>query len=346
MSTDAQDTQSDDGIEASRRHLRLALELIGKHKLPTDPINYHIWYDYASGKNGELNAAIERHLESGRLFSAEVSRQIFSQYVAGDGEVMANLVREELKKVFAEVMGAIQSTDKQFSESEGKLETIQASLFPGLTEAVLEKLVNQVKNEIGGLKFTSGSFKEQLEQASLEIEHLKTKVTQYRDEALKDPLTQISNRRGFDQTLQGTVDEANLAQTPLCLIMTDIDHFKRINDTHGHLVGDNVIRMVAGAIKESIKGRDLAARIGGEEFAIILPETPFDGAMKLADNLRLTFERLDFKKKTTGQSLGKITLSFGVTGYKLGETAENFVRRADQALYRSKNTGRNKVSGL
>jgi diguanylate cyclase len=101
---------------------------------------------------------------------------------------------------------------------------------------------------------------------------------------------------------------------------------RKINDTHGHLVGDNVLRMVAATIKESIKGRDLAARVGGEEFAILLPDTPFDGAMKLADDMRLAFERLDLKKKSTGESLGKITLSFGVAKYKKGEAAEDFVK--------------------
>jgi diguanylate cyclase len=128
--------------------------------------------------------------------------------------------------------------------------------------------------------------------------------------------------------------------------MADIDHFKRINDTHGHTVGDNVIRMVAATIKDTLKGKDLAARIGGEEFAILLPETPLDGAMVLAEKMRLTFERLDLKKKSDGERLGKITLSFGVTPYKDSEPADSFMNRVDQALYQSKDTGRNKVTGL
>jgi diguanylate cyclase len=126
--------------------------------------------------------------------------------------------------------------------------------------------------------------------------------------------------------------------------MADIDHFKKINDTHGHLVGDNVIRMVAGTLKNSVKGRDDVARIGGEEFAVILPDTPIDGALKLAEDMRVTFDKFDLKKKNSGESLGKVTLSFGVTKYQFGESVETFINRADEALYKSKNTGRNKVS--
>jgi diguanylate cyclase len=207
-------------------------------------------------------------------------------------------------------------------------------------------IVNQIKQEIKSLESTSGAFKAQLQKATHEIDRLKIKLARYRNEALKDPLTRIDNRRGFEKKLKDVIGKANATGSSLCLIIADIDHFKKVNDTHGHLVGDNVLRMVAATIKESIKGRDLTARVGGEEFAILLPDTPFDGAMKLADDMRLTFERLDLKKKSTGESLGKITLSFGVATYKKNEVAEDFMNRADAALYRSKNTGRNKVTGL
>ncbi|MFO7716750.1 GGDEF domain-containing protein [Desulfosarcina sp.] len=338
--------QYDDSIERSRQYLRLALELIGKHGLPTDPLNYCIWYEYASGKNAQLNTAIDKYLQDKAVFSEETSRQLFNQYIANGREAVTTLVREELKKVFAEIMGAIRITNQQFSQSENNLENINESLVPTLTEADVEMIVNQIKQEIKRLESSSGAFKEQLQQATREIDQLKIKLARYQNEALKDPLTRIDNRRGFEQKLKDAIGRADASKNPLCLIMVDIDHFKKINDAHGHLVGDNVLRMVAATLKDSIKGRDLAARLGGEEFAILLPDTPFDGAIKLAEDLRLTFERLDLKKKSTGESLGKITLSFGVTTYNIGEAAEDFVNRADEALYQSKKTGRNRVTGL
>ena len=335
----------DDTIDDAKQYLRVALEWMGKYALATTPVNYNIWYEYASGKNSELNAAIEKHLEEKEDISDARCQQLYDEFIAGGKEKVTTLVREELKKIFSEIMDAIRTTHHDFSQSENNLGTIGEAIVPNLSEADVEKVVSQIKSEIKRLESTSSSFKEQLQQATHEIDQLKNKMKRYRSEALLDPLTRIANRRGFEKSLDQTIHNANQTATQLCLIMADIDHFKKINDTHGHLVGDNVLRMIASTIKSSIKGKDHAARIGGEEFAIILPETPFDGAMKLADNMRLAFERLDLKKKNTGESLGRITLSFGVALYQPNEPTDDFVHRADEALYQSKKTGRNKVTG-
>jgi diguanylate cyclase len=334
-----------DTVDDSRRHLRLALELIGQHGLSADPLNYCVWYEYASGKNGELTAAIDCYLGNQGSISTEISRQLFDQYIADSRTKLTELVRDELKKLLAEIIETIKGTNHGFSQAEKNLETINEALLPNLSEADVDEIVLRVKQELKRLESTSASLKEQLQQATIEIEQLKAKMARYKNEAFKDPLTRIDNRRGFEDKLKLAIDESRITGKSLCLIMADIDHFKQINDTHGHLVGDNVLRTVASTIKESVKGRDPVARIGGEEFAILLPNTPYAGAIKLANSIRLDFERMDLKKRNTGESLGKISLSFGVTAYQKGEDAKSFVERADDALYHSKRTGRDKVTG-
>jgi len=337
--------QYNDNMDDSRQYLRLALELIGKFSLPTNPLNYCIWYEYVSDSNPALSASIDAYLQNNAAFSEEFSRQLYDQHIARGKEKVTSMVREELKKIFSEMIGAVQTTNQHLSSSGNNLDIINESLIPGLSEADVDRIVQKIKTEIKSLEKSSTSFKEQLRQATREIDQLKSKMAHYRKEAVRDPLTQAANRRGFEKRLKHALETANTDDMPLCVIMSDIDHFKQVNDTHGHLVGDNVLRMVAATFKDSVKGRDLVARIGGEEFAILLPDTPSGGAMKLAEKIRISFERLDLKKKNTGESLGKITLSFGVTEYKNGESASDFINRADTALYRSKKTGRNKVTG-
>ena len=129
----------------------------------------------------------------------------------------------------------------------------------------------------------------------------------------------------------------------LCLIMMDIDHFKNFNDTYGHQVGDQVLKLLANTLKEGTKGQDTAARYGGEEFAIILPLTDLDGAFRLADNLRKTISSKELRNRTTNEKLGQITVSAGLAQFDMGEPINQFIARADEALYMAKHAGRNRV---
>jgi diguanylate cyclase len=237
--------QYDDSIDRSRQYLRHALQFIGKHRLPMDPLNYCVWYEYASGKNGSLNAAINRYLEGNRAFSRGVSKQLFNEYIIDGKEKVTALIREALRKILAEAVGAIKETDQHFSESENHLEDIHGAIVPKLSEADMEKIVSQIRDEVRSLESSSSTFREQLRQATREINRLKIKMARYRNEALKDAPTRVDNRRVFEERLAKAIDLSNSEDAMLSLIITDIDHFKHINDTHGHLVGDNVLRMVA-----------------------------------------------------------------------------------------------------
>ena len=338
--------QYNENVEESRKYLRLALEQIGKLGLPTDPLNYCIWYEYSSGKNKELTKVMDSHIDDPEAFKNGLSQKLYHEFIAGKKEELNDMVRDGLQKVFGENIGSIHTTTLHYADAGNHLETINESISKSSTDAEMKVVVNQLKHEIKTLESTNSLFKDQLDQSTKEINQMKSKLEEYRRESIIDPLTRIDNRRGFDQNLQDAIDLANAAEMPLCLIMADIDHFKKINDTHGHLVGDNVLRMVAATFKDSVKGRDRVARIGGEEFAVILPNTPFHGAMKLAEDIRASFEKYDLKKKKNGESLGKVTLSLGVTKYKKSETADDFINRADEGLYKSKGNGRNKVTGI
>ena len=127
------------------------------------------------------------------------------------------------------------------------------------------------------------------------------------------------------------------------LMLVDIDHFKRFNDTWGHQTGDQVLRLVAMTLKSNLKGKDMAARYGGEEFAAILPATDLEGAVIVADNIRKAVQAKELLKRSTNEKLGRITASFGVAAYHPGDTPSSLIDRADRCLYAAKHAGRNRV---
>jgi diguanylate cyclase len=126
--------------------------------------------------------------------------------------------------------------------------------------------------------------------------------------------------------------------------MLDIDHFKAVNDTHGHLIGDRVIRFVAQVMQKNTKGQDTAARYGGEEFTLLLPGTPSAGAKSVAETIRAAVSKAQLVRADNKKPLGQITISAGVATFRKGEDIMEFINRADQALYRAKKEGRNRVS--
>ena len=334
-----------DSLEQSNEFLRLALGEMGKHGIPPDPLNYAVWYEYVSGRNANLKAAIDQQVKSSaKTLDAEMSRNLYDQYVADEKRLILDTIRSEIKNILDRVLSDIAETDGTMSHSgsnlEGYLEEVRQALDAKTIQRIIDSVVSQVK-----LIGQSGSqLRENLETVSHEVEGLKKKLEKLSEEARTDTLTGMANRRAFEGAIVDEMDRSNRLGSELSLILADIDHFKRINDTHGHLVGDNVLRITARMIKGLIRGQDMVARFGGEEFVIMLPDTPLEGARVVAEKIRASFETMQVKKKQSQETIGAITLSLGGTCYRKGESLEEFIGRTDNALYQSKGEGRNRVT--
>lgn len=190
------------------------------------------------------------------------------------------------------------------------------------------------------------SLKQRLDESRQEAEKLRAELTRSRQEALVDPLTGLTNRRGLDQALQERIEAAAEDSVGLSVAVFDIDHFKRVNDTYGHQFGDRVLQAVAEIIKTNVKGKDTAARFGGEEFVVLMPDTPIDGARALAEQIRTSVARCVVKRIDSDESVGNFSISVGVTQYHSSDSPETLFERADEALYVSKKRGRNCVTVL
>jgi diguanylate cyclase (GGDEF)-like protein len=194
-----------------------------------------------------------------------------------------------------------------------------------------------------------GSFDEESEQlahwlaaqASIAIENERLHRTVKR-QAITDELTQLANRRRFTETLAVEVRRAERFGDPLALVLADLDDFKLINDQYGHQTGDEVLRRFADVLRENVRDFDLPVRYGGEEFAVLLPETGLDGGEQLARRLQAALQRLRLPE--IGGDRPPVTASFGVAAFPTARSAEELLSAADGALYRAKAAGKDRVA--
>jgi diguanylate cyclase len=193
------------------------------------------------------------------------------------------------------------------------------------------------------MQIKNKAMESRLQNSKSEISTLQQSLEAIRAESLTDPLTGLGNRKFFDRALDDAIAGASANGEPLSLLMLDIDHFKSFNDNYGHLTGDQVLRLVALSLKQNVRGQDVTARYGGEEFAVVLPSTAMRQAITVADHIRRSVMSKELKKKSTGEILGRVTISIGVATITPGDNAHSLIERADSCLYAAKRNGRNRV---
>jgi diguanylate cyclase (GGDEF)-like protein len=163
-----------------------------------------------------------------------------------------------------------------------------------------------------------------------------------RNQSIRDPLTGLFNRRYLEESLELECSRAERSREPIAVVMLDVDHFKRFNDTFGHDAGDVVLKHVGEILRRSIRQGDLACRYGGEEFVLVMPGTSVAEAAEVAERVRESIKRLEVAYRN--QSLGKITISLGVAPHPAaGQTPAELIEAADQMLYAAKSAGRDRV---
>jgi diguanylate cyclase len=323
--------------------LRLILPRIGLHGGQFTPSAYAVWYEYLAGVNPALSDALEARLrQSSPLTHSEIvalyvqhiqSREMRSltQLQAGLGELLRKLgdIAVQSGKGAAEYYRALAAHEQELAS------IVDADTLRGVLQAL--------KNSTASVRMSTAMLHTEIEAGCEQMQNLHAQLNTLQGEALTDPLTGLHNRRGFDRSCEQLYGAKNEAFAGAALLLVDIDHFKQINDTYGHLFGDQVLRAAARVIAESVKGRDIAARFGGDEFLVLLPETPVDGALAVAEQIRAAFSRARIRRNGSDTCIEQVTISAGVAIADPAETMEQLIDRADRTLYRAKAEGRNRV---
>ncbi len=335
--------QSDE-YERTLAFAEIALGQLKALRQPAYPRNFEVWYAYATGYNPSLNQTINETItRNGTLTAAEVD-QIYETYLSPARltdriDNVGGQIVDEIEQVMSMIDVAVGSAS-QYTESlaHATQDLGSAKDRDGL-RAIVETLVRATRD----MEENNTRLENSLKASKQEISQLQVNLEAVRNESLTDPLTSLANRKYFDQALEKVMAHSVSSGEPMALLLTDIDHFKAFNDTFGHLTGDQVLRLVAIAVKQNVKGQDIAARYGGEEFAIILPNTPLRAALTVADHVRRAVMTKELMKRSTGEHLGRVTVSIGVAEMRKGETTQSLIERADNCLYAAKRCGRNRV---
>lgn len=325
-------------------YAEIALSQIKALRQPATPRNYEVWYTYATGYNTLLNQAINETLaHKGALTDTDLE-QLYASHIsptrlAGTINAVGPGAAEEIVQ-FMTMAAASADAAGACTENLGN---IISELGSANNREDLRTVVKMLAQTVIGMKKDSQALEAQIVTSKEKINRLQRTLEVARNESLTDPLTGIADRKHFAERLVKAMAEGRECGEPLSFVMIDVDRFKSFNEAWGHLTGDHVLRLIAGSIKQNIKVRDVAARFGGDEFAVILPNTRVQTARRVADQIRHAIMSKDIMKRSTGQKLGRATVSIGVSMAWEDDTTQSLIARAVTSLNAAKHHGRNRV---
>ncbi|WP_430473045.1 GGDEF domain-containing protein [Thalassospira lucentensis] len=335
-------TTTEQQISRHWDYANATLKALRDRGLRPTPELYHVWFVYFAEENPEILRVIDAVQASGDHLPEDTLLQLYYRYIF-DRQAADFLQRgmedfSELVENSDDCLTTARSGMKEYAELLGRsLKTLKKheNVGPVLSE-VLEQ-TDEMKQTIENLHKRLDSY---LNRVTL----LQRELDETRERSYTDGLTRVSNRMYFEEQLSLLAAEYDSSETPevFCVMMVDLDQFKAVNDQFGHRIGDEILVLIASMLKANIKGRDIVARYGGDEFAILLPQTPLLDAMNLAADMSKRIAAREIKAKSSGTSYGQMTISVGAAEYVANEGGAKLIDRADSALYRAKKDGRNR----
>jgi len=338
--------RDESNLEASQALAALAMDSMRQRNIPAVPENFTVWYAHHKGDNPALSRTLRLIDEEGQAYTPERCRELFERYFGPQRE---GRVAREVGARMAEMVGRVGHDVKLASQHGSAYCQALAQLGGGLARkdpampAQVLDLVDKLYSRTAQMQERSQTLQAQLQSSGREIEALRGALASALEASITDQLTGLGNRRRFDDDLEAAVRRAARDAAALSLIILDIDHFKSFNDRHGHPMGDVVLRLVAGRLRELTVEGGAVARYGGEEFAIILPDHGLGAATDLAERICRHTANQRIRLRSDSRDLGRVTLSVGVAEHEHGDTPSTLLERADKALYRAKQEGRNRV---
>lgn len=322
-----------------------ANDLMRDYGCSATPRSYAVWYTYVAGTQPLMNDAVKRlTTKNGPLSDADLDT-LYETYIDGrrlcqQADTMNTSLVNEVEGIMEMIELSLGAT-AQYGES---LQAFSQDLAGApLTRNGLRDMVSSLITKTRDVAANNRTLEARMRESRDEIESLREALEATRLESLTDTLTGLSNRKHFEEALRRQTETVKAGARPASLLIIDIDFFKRFNDLFGHLTGDQVLRLVAVVMREHVTPRATLSRFGGEEFGVLLPETDLVAARAVAEKIRTSVASRELIKRSTGESLGKVTVSLGIAVQRPDDNAVSLLERADSCLFAAKRAGRNRT---
>jgi diguanylate cyclase len=333
-----------DATERTLEFAETAMARIRALRQFASPRHFEVWYAYATGRNPALNRIINDLVaRNGTLTDAEVD-EIHATYISADrfNERIDRLGTRVMYEV-EQVVGTVAAATGSASDFSEKLEQVRQQLRSTTGDDAISAIVASLAKTARDMEQQSKMTEAKLAASKSEFAELQQKLEAIRHESMSDPLTSVTNRKYFEEQLSAAIAQAREAGEPLSILLVDIDQFNAFNTRHGHMTGDQVLRLLANLVTQNVKGRDTVARHSGDRFAVLLPATPVRAATTVAEHIRQAIMRKELVKRSTGARLGHVTVSVAAAGMRPGDTPQTLTERVEACLQAAKRGGRNRV---
>jgi diguanylate cyclase len=320
-----------------------AMRLMAEQRVPATPNNFHVWFKYSLGSSPELKRTIDVLIGNKRKFDAATNHDLFVTYAGSHivpDDAALNNASQQLHSVMASAKRFLTTA---IADNRTHMQAI--SDVADQTEAGVDprSLVESLMNELAKAASRAVKLEASFDEKTRELDAIRDSLNKSEERAKTDTLTGLPNRRALDEFLRKAQMAAMETGETLSILLIDIDHFKRFNDNFGHAIGDQVLRLVANALRERVREIDLPARYGGEELIAVLPGADLAACKAVAERIRRSISERQITRRSTGEIIPGITVSIGVGQFQFGEAMADLIDRCDRALYLAKKKGRNRV---